>query len=131
MGEKLSRKQEQAISALLTPPTLGQAAQASGVAESTLRRWLKHEAFQTAYRQACRDAVGQVIARLQQVTMTAVNTLDTIQQDPAAKESARVAAAKTTLYPTPLSAGGAGVSTWSTIHAMDVHHWRSPGSCGH
>jgi len=40
-GEKLSRKQEQAIAALLTCPTIEQAAKAAGVGETTLWRWLQ------------------------------------------------------------------------------------------
>src|SRR5688572_27719597 len=38
-GERLSRKQEQAVVALLEQPTLGQAAAAVGVNEKTLRSW--------------------------------------------------------------------------------------------
>jgi DNA-binding transcriptional MerR regulator len=97
MGEKLSRKQEQCIGALLVQPTLGDAAEATGIAESTLRRWLKQPTFQTAYRQARRDAVSQAIARLQQVTTTAVDTLEGVMKDSAAKEAAKVTAAKTVL----------------------------------
>jgi uncharacterized protein with ATP-grasp and redox domains len=97
MGEKLSRKQEQCIGALLVQSTLGDAAEATGIAESTLRRWLKQPTFQTAYRQARRDAVSQAIARLQQVTTTAVDTLEGVMKDSAAKEAAKVAAAKTVL----------------------------------
>jgi hypothetical protein len=97
MGEKLSRKQEPCIGALLARPTLGDAAQVTGIAESTLRRWLKQEAFQTAYGAARHDAVSQAIARLQQVTTTAVDTLEGVMKDSAAKEAAKVAAAKTVL----------------------------------
>jgi hypothetical protein len=39
------------ISALPIQPTLGDAAQATWIAESTLRRWLKQEPFQAAYGQ--------------------------------------------------------------------------------
>jgi hypothetical protein len=40
-GEKLSRKQDQAITALVTWPSITEAAAQCGLAEVTLRRWLK------------------------------------------------------------------------------------------
>jgi hypothetical protein len=97
MSGKFSRKHEQAISALLTQPTLAEAATTVGVGEATLRRWLQQESFQAAYRQARREAIGQAIARLQQVTTTAVTTLEAVMTDPGAKESARVTAARAVL----------------------------------
>ena len=97
MSGKFSRKHEQAISALLTQPTLAEVATTVGVGEATLRRWLQQESFQAAYRQARREAVGQAIARLQQVTTVAVNTLEAILINPTARESAKVTAARTVL----------------------------------
>jgi hypothetical protein len=44
-GEKLSRKQEHTIAALLTAPSVAEAAQSAGVGEPTLYRWLKEPAF--------------------------------------------------------------------------------------
>ena len=41
-GEKLSRKQEALISALLLAPTLAEAAQAAGIHEATAWRWLRY-----------------------------------------------------------------------------------------
>jgi hypothetical protein len=43
---------------------------AAGVEARTLRRWLKLPEFQTAYRQARREAFRQAIARLQQGTLS-------------------------------------------------------------
>jgi hypothetical protein len=97
MSGKFSRKHEQAISALLTQPTLAEAATTVGVGEATLRRWLQQASFQVAYRQARREAVSQAIARLQQVTTVAVSTLEDIMTDPTARESARVTAARAVL----------------------------------
>jgi hypothetical protein len=96
-GEKLTRKEEAAISALLTQATLAEAAEVAGIGEATLRRWLHRDDFQTAYRAARREAVGQAIARLQHVTTVAVNTLEAVMTDPAAKESAKVTAARAVL----------------------------------
>jgi hypothetical protein len=97
MNGKFSRKHEQAISALLTQPTLAEAATTVGVGEATLRPWLQQASFQTGYRQARREAVGQAIARLQHVTAVAVNTLEAIMTDPTAREGAKVTAAQAVL----------------------------------
>ena len=51
-----------------------EAAAQSGLAEVTLRRWLKHAAFQTAYREARRAVVQHAIVAVQQAT-EAVATL--------------------------------------------------------
>jgi hypothetical protein len=51
-GEKLSRKQEALISALLLAPTLADAAHTAGIGEVTAWRWLKDSTFQDAYREA-------------------------------------------------------------------------------
>jgi DNA-binding MurR/RpiR family transcriptional regulator len=96
-GEKLSRKQEVAIAALLTCPTLAEAAQRAGISEPTLGRWLRRDDFQTAYRQARREAVSQAIAHLQRVSGEAVETLRAIMADGKAPASARVTAARAVL----------------------------------
>ncbi len=89
-GEKLSRKQEQTIAALLTCNSITAAAAGCGIAEATLHRWLKETTFQTAYREARRQIV-------QQASGTAVQTLEAVMQDTAAPASARVSAAKAVL----------------------------------
>lgn len=94
---KLTRKQDQAIAALLACPSILDAARQSGIAEVTLYRWLKLEAFQTAYREARRQCVQQAIVQVQQATGEAVETLRAIMRDPEAPASARVSAAKTVL----------------------------------
>jgi len=97
-GEKLPRRKEQAISALLLHATLSEAATALAVDESTLRRWLREDtAFQTAYRDARRAVVQHAIAQVQRVTGEAVETLRTVMQDSESPASARVSAAKTIL----------------------------------
>jgi hypothetical protein len=54
-GEKLSRNKEKAISALLNHATIQEAALATEVGESTLRRWLKEPDFLAEYRAARRQ----------------------------------------------------------------------------
>src|SRR5262245_50655798 len=96
-GEKLSRKQEQAIVALLTCGSILEAATQCQVDESTVRRWLKEARFQCAYREARRQVVQHAMVQLQQATGQAVQTLQEVMQTPDAPASARVSAAKTVL----------------------------------
>lgn len=96
-GEKLSRKREQAIAALLVHPTLGQAAQAIGIGEASLWRWLQDNDFQAEYQQARRQVVSQAIGQLQQATGEAVQCLRDIMGNPDAPGHARVSSAKTVL----------------------------------
>jgi hypothetical protein len=96
-GEKLSRKQEALISALLTAPRLADAAQTAGIGEVTAWRWLKDVTFQAAYREARRAVVQHAITQVQQATGEAVETLRRVMQDPEAPASAKVSAAKNIL----------------------------------
>ena len=57
----ISRKQDTAIGALLSRPTISAAAESVGIGESTLRRWLKDRDFLAAYRAARREAVSQAV----------------------------------------------------------------------
>jgi hypothetical protein len=73
--EKLSRKQEQAIAALLSEATVAAAADKAGVNEVTIYRWLKLPDFLAAYRQARREVTEKAIAQLQQSSWAASTTL--------------------------------------------------------
>lgn len=96
-GEKRSRKQEAAVIALLTEPTVGKAAERVGISESTLYRWMQDENFQRLYREAKRNAMDQAISKLQQTSTLAVETLANVMKDKRAPAMARVMAAKTVL----------------------------------
>jgi hypothetical protein len=96
-GQKLSRKKESAISALLTQGTLAEAAQVAGIGEATLRRWLQRDDFQAAYRRARREAVSHAVAYLQRVSGEAVDTLRSVMNDDQMPSSARVTAARVIL----------------------------------
>src|SRR6266852_1157532 len=96
-GEKLSRKQDALISALLLAPTLAAAAHTVGIGEVTAWRWLKDATFQAAYREARRAVVQQAIVQIQGACGESVETLRTIMRDPEASASARVSAARTIL----------------------------------
>jgi len=75
-GGKRQRQEETAISALLSEPTIADAAMKVGVDESTLRRWLAEPAFKAQYRAARRQIVESAIGRLQSVATKAVDALE-------------------------------------------------------
>ncbi len=74
-GAKSDGQREQAILALLTHPTIPEAAKACGVGEVTLWRWLQDPAFAERYRAARRQVVEGAIASLQQMATEAATTL--------------------------------------------------------
>src|SRR4051812_9550045 len=75
-GEKLDRKRQQAVAALLTEPTVGKAAAAAKVGERTLLRWLKEPGFAAEYRAARRTVVEHAVGALQRLTEQAVGALE-------------------------------------------------------
>jgi hypothetical protein len=88
-AQALGRKQEEAIAALLIQRNVEEAARAAGIGARTLLRWLKVPEFQTAYRDARREACGQSIARLQQGTAAAATTLLKLLVEPGTPASVR------------------------------------------
>ena len=94
-GQKLGRKREQAIAALLSHGTIEAAADAVGIAEVTLRRWMKDSGFRAEYLEARRLAMAQATSQLQQLSSAAANALKAVIEDTSAPHSARVAAART------------------------------------
>lgn len=93
---KLTRKQEQAIAALLEQPELTLAAKTVGVSPVTLWRWLQKQEFREAYEAAKKRLVEGAINRIQTAAGKALNTLLEIMES-GQRESARVQAAKTIL----------------------------------
>jgi hypothetical protein len=74
-GDKLSRKMEAAVAALLSEATLEGAAAKAEVGARTLRRWLKLPAFQSAYAGARQELLARSVALLLAATGHAVDTL--------------------------------------------------------
>jgi hypothetical protein len=94
---KLTRKQEEAIVALLSQRNVEEAARVAVVGVRTLYRWLKEPEFNAAYRSAKRAAFSQSIARLHQMAGAAVTTLGKVMADQNTPASTRVRAADSIL----------------------------------
>ena len=75
-GAKYEREKEEAIVALLTQKNIEEAARSIGIGSATLLRWLKDPDFDTAYREACRAAFRQSVARLHQASGAASEAHD-------------------------------------------------------
>ena len=94
---ELSRKQEDAIVALLSSRSVEDAAHACNTPARTLYRWLKDRDFDAAYRAAKRSAYGQSMARMHHFSSAAVSTLGKVMLDPATPPATRVRAADSIL----------------------------------
>jgi hypothetical protein len=95
-GEKLSRKCNAAITALLTQPTLADAAASVGISETTLWRWLQRDDFRLKLRQAQETVFDGALKNLQSLTSEAVICL---QRNLRCKRpSVQVQAARTILH---------------------------------
>jgi hypothetical protein len=93
----LKRRNEQIILALLQHSSMEKAAQALGVSDVTLWRWMKKPKFQEEFRRARREAFSQAIARLQQSSAAAVSTLLRVMVDQSTPASSRIRAASCVL----------------------------------
>ncbi len=74
-GEKRTRKQAEAIAALLDSPTIKVAAERIGLHEKTLQNWLKQPAFIREFDEAKRQITSHVLGRLQAAGGLAISTL--------------------------------------------------------
>jgi hypothetical protein len=92
-AEELAPRQEAAIVALLTAPTIEEAAMWAGVGKRTLYRWLDIPDFNAAYRKAKRAAFSQALARLQLGAAAAATTILNIMSDESVPTSTRLKAA--------------------------------------
>src|SRR3954469_19033290 len=72
---KLNHREDIALVALLTQPTIADAARRTGVGEATLYRWLQQPDFQAKYRAVRRRLLEHALTQLQSITGEAVATL--------------------------------------------------------
>jgi hypothetical protein len=91
------RKQEQAILALLSKPTIEAAANECGVSGRTLLRWLREPEFSASYRQAKSDLLTAATGRLRAAAGRAVGVLESVAVNRKAPAGARVTASRAIL----------------------------------
>ncbi len=91
-GGPKKHKADAAIIALLTSPSIQEAAAEAGLAARTLRRWLQEAGFRQRYLEARRQVVQQAVAHAQQECSAAVHTWATIRDDSEAPPGARLRA---------------------------------------
>jgi len=94
---RLSPKQQRALAALLTSPTLGEAAKQANLGQATLFRYLQEPAFQESYRAARREIVQHAMAKIQHATEEAVEVLVGLMKDKNTPSGSRISAARTIL----------------------------------
>lgn len=93
----LSPKQRRAILELIENDDISSAAFAAGVNRSTVFRWLRDEAFASAYRAARYEIWSHSIAHLQRASKTAARVLEEIASDASAPVTGRVSACRAIL----------------------------------
>jgi transposase len=94
-SEQVNVRQTRAIVALIEHATIGDAAAACEIGESTIRRWLaSDEGFRKALRDATRRMVDGAMAHAPKAADEAVKVLESIANDAGAPHTARVAAAR-------------------------------------
>jgi len=91
---KLPANAEKMLAALLSSPTIKEAAKAARVSEATVTRALRNEGFSKLYREARREVTQHCVMRLQADSSHAAKVLRDIADDPTAPASARVTAAR-------------------------------------
>ena len=74
-GRKISSRQEAALAALLTEPTVKAASAKAGIGRATLERWLKEPDFEAAYRAARCRLLASAVAGLSRLAGVAVRRL--------------------------------------------------------
>lgn len=95
--ERLTRRQQDGIMALLHAGTLKEAAREAKVNEATMCRWMLMPAFKTAYREARYVVMDAALSQLQQSCEEAAKTLVELMQDTDASPFVRLQAAQSIL----------------------------------
>jgi hypothetical protein len=95
--DRLTPKQQRALTALLTSRTHVEAAQKAEMSVTSLWRTMRNERFQAEYSRLRREAVDFALQRLQQGSDAAANTLLEILEDKTCPPSDRRGASKTVL----------------------------------
>lgn len=93
----LPPKQELVLQAVISHPTLKEAAAAAGISETTLWRYMREEGFSRRLREARREAFDHAATRLQRASGDAVGVLSELMRKEDTQAAARISAARTIL----------------------------------
>src|SRR3712207_516344 len=93
----LNHKQQQAIAALLGSRNVEAAAKAAGIGERTLWRWMAEPEFAAALSAAEGAAIDAATRRLVHMQDGAIDTLQSVLDDPRATATVRLRAATAVL----------------------------------
>ena len=97
-SDELSGAKLNAIGALLTTRTIKEAAESAHVGRTTLFRWLREDGdFRRCLQTARRNALSRATARLQQMAVSSVDSLQEIIADDKSSAASRVSGIRTTL----------------------------------
>ena len=89
----LSTKQQAAIAALLSSPSITEAAEASGIGRSTMHRWLEDPEFKQALSAAEAEAISSAVRRMVGDMGGNLATMREIRGDPGESAALRLRAA--------------------------------------
>lgn len=95
-SRKFRQKMERAVAALLSCRSVEEAARA-GIGRNTLKRWMKHPEFDTAYRETRAALLSQAVARLEAAADAAAKTVLKVMLSPNEPAGARLRAAENVL----------------------------------
>ena len=79
---QLSSRQILALPVLAVAPSVRQAAEETGVGESTLHRWLRDERFQSEFRRLTAEAAELTRQELRKLTLRSVEVLTDLMEHP-------------------------------------------------
>lgn len=93
----MQSKKELVLNALLTNPTIRQAAESVGVSESTVYNYLKKPEFAEEFAKAKADMLRQTTGYLQTQTAETISIINDIAKDDAVNPQTRLTACRTLL----------------------------------
>jgi hypothetical protein len=96
-ADELSPAQHRALRALLTARTIAEAAEAAGLNESTVRRYLAEPGFGRAYREQQRILLSETTATLQRIAGDAAAAIEDSLAPDIEDKNLRLRAARTAL----------------------------------
>lgn len=96
-GEAMDRRKEQAMAALLECPTHTEAAEAAGISQSTLRKYLRDPDFKAEYERKQKDLVSSACDEGKKSLHLAISTLRAVCKSTDDSAQTRVQAARSLL----------------------------------